>query len=489
MKNKSLELDPEMEAKIDEVFDKYQGIIPKEDLKLILDVSENGAIRSSRANCVRIFRHDPDLYGKFRYNILAQNVFVNGTLPWERKDKGNALANSDLRAMHLYIEKTYGITKAQVMDEALELVADENQYHPVRDYLNNLPHWDGTERVRHALHHFLGADESDYTYELLKFFMLAAASRAFFPGIKFDCMLCLVGGQGVGKSSFFRFLCANDEWFCDDLKNLEAKDVYEKMQGHWIIEMSEMMAAINAKTNEAIKSFLSRQKETYRTPYDKLAEDRLRQCVFAGTTNKMFFLPNDRTGNRRFLPIICHEEEAEVHILENEKESREYFDQMWAEIMVIFNQGNVVLKLPARIENEVKERQQIFMAEDSDAGLILSFMQETKENRVCSRMLFTEALHNEFTQPQRWQTNEICETVNQLINNGTLKGWRYFSDPKRFSGTSYGTQRGWEKIPASEEGSFSVNDHVNEDVKCEQLQLSDGFLMMGENERSPFDTG
>ena len=330
-------LSPEKLAELDRVLDQLQGPIPIEELQEMMDLTDKGTVAGTRKNCVLVFRHDPELYQKFRYNILAQRVYVTGSLPWDRQDKGNALANSDLRAMHLYLEATYGIKNAAMMDEALDLVADENQYHPVRDYLNGLPPWDGELRVRNALHHFLGADTSDYTYELLKFFMLGAIARAFNPGVKFDYMLCLVGGQGVGKSSFFRFLCTNDEWFCDDLRSLEASDVYERLQGHWIIEMSEMMAAINAKTNEAIKSFLSRQKETYRTRYDKLAEDRPRQCVFAGTTNKMFFLPNDRTGNRRFLPIICQEGEAEVHILDDENASRAYFDQMWAEVMEIWD--------------------------------------------------------------------------------------------------------------------------------------------------------
>ena len=460
-----------------------EGPIPVEELKEMLDLSEKGAVLSSRMNCTRIFRHDPELYGKFRYNILAQDVYVTGSLPWERQDKGNALANSDLRAMHLYLEDTYGIKNGPTMDEALSLVADENQYHPVRDYLNGLPSWDKVPRVRYALLHFLGADDSDYTYELLKFFMFGAIARAFNPGVKFDYMLCLVGGQGVGKSSFFRFLCTNDEWFCDDLKNLEANDVYEKLQGHWIIEMSEMMAAINAKTNEAIKSFLSRQKETYRTKYDKLPEDRPRQCVFAGTTNKMFFLPNDRTGNRRFLPIICQDGEAEVHILDDEKASRAYFDQMWAEVMEIWNQGDVRLKLPKELENEIRERQQLFIAEDVDAGEILAFMQETKEKKVCSRMLFKEALHNEFTQPQRWQTNEICEIVNQLIKTGKLTGWQYFSNPKRFSGTPYGTQRGWERVPEP------VQQPDNRPAENRQLTLMEDFEELDSDEDLPFDTG
>ena len=36
--------------------------------------------------------------------------------------------------------------------------------------------------------------------------------------------------------------------------------MYRKLQGHWIIEMSEMIATANAKSIEEIKSFLSKQK-------------------------------------------------------------------------------------------------------------------------------------------------------------------------------------------------------------------------------------
>ena len=76
-----------------------------------------------------------------------------------------------------------------------------------------------------------------------------------------------------------------------------------KLQGHWIIEMSEMIATANAKSIEEIKSFLSKQKETYKVPYETHPADRLRQCIFAGTTNRQDFLPRDRTGNRRFIPV------------------------------------------------------------------------------------------------------------------------------------------------------------------------------------------
>ena len=97
----------------------------------------------------------------------------------------------------------------------------------------------------------------------------------------------LIGANGAGKSTFFRLLAVRDEWFSDDLRKLDDDNVYRKLQGHWIIEMSEMMATANAKSIEEIKSFLSRQKEVYKIPYETHPADRPRQCVFGGTSNAL----------------------------------------------------------------------------------------------------------------------------------------------------------------------------------------------------------
>ena len=108
--------------------------------------------------------------------------------------------------------------------------------------------------------------------------------------------------------------------------------------------MSEMMATANAKSIEEIKSFLSRQKEVYKIPYETHPADRPRQCVFGGTSNALDFLPLDRSGNRRFIPVMVYPEQAEVHILEDEAASRAYIGQMWAEAMEIYQSGR--FKLP-----------------------------------------------------------------------------------------------------------------------------------------------
>ena len=59
-------------------------------------------------------------------------------------------------------------------------------------------------------------------------------------------MLCLVGSQGAGKSTFFKYLAINDDWFSDNLVHLDDENIYRKLQSHWIIEMGEMKATVTA---------------------------------------------------------------------------------------------------------------------------------------------------------------------------------------------------------------------------------------------------
>ena len=304
-----------------------------EEVRGSLDLTDSGAIKNSIRNCLTVFQNDPYLQDAIRFNILTERIDIVKPLWWSKQTE--TLNDTDLNYLMLYLEDKYGLTSEKKIQKAISIIADCNKYHPIRDYLNSLE-WDGTERIRYALSRFLGADENEYTYECLRLFMLGAISRVFKPGCKFEVMLCLVGGQGAGKSSFFRLLAVKDEWFSDDLKKIDDDNVYRKMQGHWIIEMSEMIATANARSIEDIKSFISRAKETYKVPYETHPADRLRQCVFGGSSNTMDFLPLDRSGNRRFLPIMVHPERAEVHILEDEAASRAFIDMMWAEAMFIY---------------------------------------------------------------------------------------------------------------------------------------------------------
>ena len=405
------------------------------EVKAMLESTEKGGVRNSIRNCLTVFQNDPLLSGAIAKNLLTERIDIIKPIGYHRT--GTAITDTDMNYLLLYLEETYGLTSEKKIAAAIGIVANENGYHPIRDYLNGLS-WDGTERIRTCLHHFLGADSDPYTDEALRLFLLGAIHRAFHPGCKFEVMLCLVGGQGAGKSTFFRLLAVKDEWFSDDLRKLDGDNVYRKLQGHWIIEMSEMIATANAKSIEEIKSFLSRQKEVYKIPYETHPEDRLRQCVFGGTSNALDFLPLDRSGNRRFLPVMVYPEQAEVHILDDEAASRAYMEQLWAEAMTIYRSGDFKLSFSPEMVRYLKEHQRDFMPEDTKAGMIQAYLDRYTGSIVCSKQLFREALNHPFDEPKQWEIREINDIMNHCVT-----GWHYFSNPRMFP--EYGRQKGWER--------------------------------------------
>ena len=421
-------------------------------------------VSNAAANYKRVFQLDPLLKGAIRKNLLTERVDIVKPLGWYRDSP--TLTDVDIKYLLLYFEENYGLTIEKKIQDAVMVIANENRYHPVRDFLNALQ-WDGTERIRYCLHRFLGADADDYTCEAMRLFLLGAISRAFRPGCKFEIMLCLVGGQGAGKSSFFRLLAVQDDWFSDDLKKLDDENVYRKMQGHWLIEMSEMIATANAKSIEEIKSFLSRQKETYKVPYETHPADRKRQCVFCGTSNTLDFLPLDRTGNRRFVPVMVHPELAEIHILDDEPAARAYLIQVWAEAMEIYRSGNFKLRFSPAMNEYLKVHQRDFMPEDTKAGQIIEYLEKCSDNMVCSKQLFREALGHSFDEPKQWEIREI----NDIMNN-SVTGWRAFSNPRYFR-SPYGRQKGWERIQP-DNGGGDFQELTPEEV--EQLELPPEWL-------------
>ena len=436
-----------------------------EEVRNSLEQTQKGKVSNSVTNYKRVLQYDPFLKGAIRKNLLTERIDIVKSLGWYRDS--STLTDVDIKYVLLYFEEKYGLTVEKKLIDAVTIIANENRYHPICDFLNSLK-WDGAERIRFCLHHFLGSDTDEYTYEAMKLFLLGAISRVFHPGCKFEIMLCLVGGQGAGKSSFFRLLAIKDDWFSDDLRKLEDENVYRKMQGHWIIEMSEMIATANAKSIEEIKSFLSRQKETYKIPYETHPADRKRQCVFGGSSNTLDFLPLDRTGNRRFVPVMVYAERAEVHILENENQSREYIQQVWAEAMEIYRSGDFSLKFSPTMNEFLKAHQREFMPEDTKAGQIVDYLDSYSGNMVCSKQLYREALGHEYDEPKQWELREI----NDIMNNA-VEGWKAFHNPRHFP-KPYQRQKGWERVKQPDNEKEDFQKLIEEQI--EQLELPKEWL-------------
>ena len=401
-----------------------------------LEKRPDGVVRQTISNAIAVLNNDPLLKGAIRRNELSCKTDIVKEMDWRRRSK--TFTDTDFNNIMLRMEKLYGITRDKNIKRAIDIVGNNNHYHPIIDRLESLE-WDGVVRVRHLLPKYLGTEESDYIYEATRIMMMGAVQRVYNPGCKFEYMVCLVGGQGAGKSSFLRFLTMENEWFSDDLRKLDDENVFRKIQGHWIIEIAEMLATCNARSVEEIKSFLSRQSETYKVPYETHPEDRPRQCIFVGSSNNADFLPFDRSGNRRFIPVFVDKEKAEQHPLEDEDETRSYMEQCWAEIMDMYHRGvNTKLVFNKELTEELIEMQKNCMPEDTKVGIIRNFLETTKEDYVCSSMIYELAFHHKNEEPKPYESKEI----GAIMRNEFSNDWESIST-HRFK--KYGTQRGWKR--------------------------------------------
>jgi predicted P-loop ATPase len=145
-----------------------------------------------------------------------------------------------------------------------------NAFHPVRDYLNGLPGWDGTRRIATWLIDYCKVsptvlNEKDeavpniFAMEAGARFLISAIARIFQPGCKADHVLMLEGKTGIGKSTTVRIL-AGEEYFTDQLSDLGSKDASMQIRGIWIVEIAELHA-LSKSDRENAKKFVSQQFE------------------------------------------------------------------------------------------------------------------------------------------------------------------------------------------------------------------------------------
>lgn len=213
-------------------------------------------------------------------------------------------------------------------------MASERAYHPVREYLDALPEWDGTERIDTLLTDYLGAEDSAYTRAVMRKTLAAAVARIYQPGVKFDSVLILNGPQGIGKSTLFARLAG--AWFSDSLTLTDMRDKAgpEKLQGYWVLELGEL-AGMKKTDVETVKSFLSRVDDKYRASYGLNVESHPRQCIIVGSTNTESGFLRDITGNRRFWPVRVNGQSGKKPW----QLSGDDVLQIWAEAKAAFENG------------------------------------------------------------------------------------------------------------------------------------------------------
>jgi predicted P-loop ATPase len=301
-------------------------------MRLIRD--DNGDPRACYENIRLILEHSPEWDGVLGYNEFSAAHMIMRTPPALINFKvGDELEDHFDTELTQWLERQKMMARPDQVRLVVDAVSRRNPFHPVRDYLNNLPKWDGVSRIGSWLIDYCGVESSDanpnhFAMAVGAKFLISAVKRVMEPGAKCDSVLVLEGQQGIGKSTVPRIL-AVDDWFSDQLADMGSKDASMQLRGVWIVELSELDVLNRAELARA-KAFLSQQAERFRLPYGRRLIQAPRQCVFVGTTNADSWL-KDETGGRRFWPVRCRQID-----LDGLRRDR---DHLWAEALHHYRAG------------------------------------------------------------------------------------------------------------------------------------------------------
>ncbi len=297
-------------------------------------------------------------------SVVGKNVFIENEFsgldiygldtPWGGKE-GAEIRDKDIVQIKYWIAETFKFeaTSDRII-EAVCLIADNNKFHPVRDWLRTLK-WDGKERVDTWMKDYLQAKAPEpYLTHVSRKTLCAMIARVMNPGTKFDQVLILEGKQGIGKSTAVRKL-ASDEWFTDAHLNIADKDAILYMKSAWIIELGELSSFNKTEINQ-LKEFISRSSDRIRVPYGRRMENFPRQCIFIGTTNNDEFL-KDETGNRRFWPVEVGDCDFEKLALVRE--------QLFAEAFIMWEFGEPLYLSDKRSQTQAGEVQATKVVHDA----------------------------------------------------------------------------------------------------------------------------
>lgn len=427
--------DKELAAEHKRAFARKNANVPIEEF------AANGAPLATVENFVLVLRGDPTFAG-LQYNELTYSPEqVRDGVPVRWTDVDDAETRR-------YIERFYHFHSTPKCDDALRIVFHENRYHPIRRIIDSLE-WDGTSRIYDFLHKWTRCDDTPYTREVSRLIFAGGIHRLYRPGCKFDDMPVLIGTkQGEGKSTLVRWLALQDEFFAE-ITQFEGNVAIEQLNGAWICEVSELLAMTRSKEQEAVKSYLTRIKDKYREPYARRTDDRPRQCIFIGTTNKEQFL-TDKTGNRRFYPVKVHQNGYDLFA--HEEECRADILQCWAEAKALFDKGEIQPFADQTLYEVIRQQQADAVEDDYRVGMIASYLDTKDTDEVCVLELWQGALqYGEYSKPDKKDSTEI----GLIMQN--FPEWEKQPTAKRFN--TYGLQRYWKRI-APREISFDDFDEI-----------------------------
>jgi len=294
-----------------------------------------------------------DWAGVFTFDTFRDLIVAtNPPMPMDA-ETASGLSDNDVQLVRAWLE--YHGKKCNTLDigAAIEAVARQRSFNPVQDRLRGLV-WDNVPRLDRVLPEYFQTADGLYERAIGPRWFISLVARAMEPGCQSDCTLVLESKQGRGKTSAFRALMCDPDWYAESSCGVDSKDFLENLRGVWLMGFDELDSLSRGSLTK-VKTTLTRRSDKYRKSYGRRSTHFPRACGFCGSTNASQYL-NDPTGARRFWPVKMLRE-INVSRIEADR------DQIWAEAFARYRAGEPwhvdTPELLALCETEQEERYEI----------------------------------------------------------------------------------------------------------------------------------
>ena len=291
------------------------------------------------------------------------------------------------------------------LEAILLMIADGEKYHPAKEYLidNHINYNASVDYIKQLAdtitvkHTF----KDELKHELIKTWLISCVAAVMGKkGFSSHGVLVLQGGQGIGKTSWFRNLVNDSEWFKDAIAiDPENKDSVSRAIRYWIVELGEIGSTMK-KEIDMLKAFITNDKDVFRKAYGRKESSYPRRTIFCGTVNAEQFLKDD-TGNRRWWTIPCEAINYDHDIDMN---------AVWAQVYELYKNGADAY-LNSDIQAQLDECNKSHEMMDNIDTLIESAFDWSKDARY---WLKPSDVFNELGKPNNVSTTKIKRSLQKL---------------------------------------------------------------------------
>ena len=253
-------------------------------------------------------------------------------------------------------------------------------YHPIREYLDSLPEWDGTDYIG-ILANSVQTSHQKFWAECLERYLVGMCAAATQDDVVNHTVLLLCSEiQNIGKTTFINNLLPPElrAYLSTGLINPNNKDDLAKIAQAMLINLDEFEGMSGRELN-IFKDLVTRKVISIRLPYARRSQNFPHTASFAGTCNYQEVL-HDTTGNRRFL---CFHVNSMEFIKIN-------YAQLYAQIKYLLNKPGYQYWFTQSENSRIEENNEDFIFHSPEEELVLTHIRKPERFEKVHYLTVTE---------------------------------------------------------------------------------------------------